>query len=136
MIEIQARLRGVWMNKAEIFCMRRLAAQSHDNIKFSDIVKAMQLVATRRDGYTHRQTEDDALALCHQMGFLHTEPWVGPDQKRITYLFASPIHQRYITTIRKVMMMLIVILELRTGASYQVLIQTQHQMSARSCRYA
>lgn len=133
---LESRGRGVWTADAEDFCRDALLTKRYGNIQFSDIVRVMQHLATKPNGYTHLQTDFDALAFCHKMGFLHTEPSAGPDKKRINYVFASPIHRRYTMIIRKLMMMLIVILELRTGASYQVPTQTHHLMTARSCRYA
>ena len=136
MDELENRGRGVWTADAEAFCRHALLTKDYGNIKFSDIVRAMSQVATKRNGYTRLQISFDAFAFCHKMGFLHTEPSAGPDQRMITYVFASPIHRRYTMTIRKLMAMLIVIPEWRTGASYQALIQTQHLMAARSRRYA
>ena len=136
MDELEKRGRGVWTVDAEYFCLKALSKKEYDGIEFPDIVEVMQQVATKRTGYTRLQTDFDAFAFCHKMGFLHTEPSSGPDQRVITYVFASPIHQRYTMTIPKMMMMLTAILELRTGASYQVPTQTQHLMTARSCRYA
>lgn len=128
--------RGVWTQSAEDFCQNALWTNLYGDIKFSDVVRVMSQVAMKRDGYTHLQTSFDAFAFCHKQGFLHTEPSAGPDKRKLTYVFASPIHRRYTVTIRKMMVMLNVALELRTCASYQVPTQTQHQMAARSCRYA
>jgi hypothetical protein len=136
MTQLDRHGRGLWTKTAENFCRRALTRKGYEHIKFLDVVRVMSHIAMKRDGYTHLQTGFDAFAFCHKMGLLHTEPSAGPDQRKVTYVFASPIHRRYTMTIRKMMVMLTVILELRTGASYQVPTQTQHLMIVRSCRYA
>lgn len=114
---LERRGRGVWTAQAEDFCRDALLTKRYGDIQFWDVIRVMQRVAMKPNGYTHLQTDFDALAFCHRMGFLHTEPSAGPDRKRINYVFPSPIHRRYSMTIRKQLMMLIVILELHTGAS-------------------
>lgn len=98
--------RGVWTRDAENFCLHALYREEYADIKYVDVVKAMSEAAMQPDGYTHSQTRFDAFAFCHKMGFLHTEPLVGTDGKKIKYVFASPIHRRYTTTIHKMMVTL------------------------------
>ncbi len=86
--------RGVWTTDAENFCLNALWREEYADIKYVDVVKAMSKVAMQRDGYTHSQTGFDAFAFCHKMGFLHTEPLAGTDDRKITYVFASPVHRR------------------------------------------
>ena len=133
---LERRGRGVWTAQAETFCRKALLTRHYGEFKFSDMIRVMQHVATKPNGYTHFPTDFDAFALCHKMGFLHTEPSAGPDKNGITYVFASPIHRRYTIIIHKLIVMLIAILELHTGASYQVPTQMQDLITARFCRYA
>ena len=98
--------RGVWTRAAENFCLNALWREEYADIKYVDVVKAMSEAAMQPDGYTHSQIGFDAFAFCHKMGFLHTEPLAGTDDRKITYVFASPVHRRYTMTIRKMMVTL------------------------------
>ncbi|KAF7502203.1 hypothetical protein GJ744_006744 [Endocarpon pusillum] len=86
--------RGFWTRGAENFCLHALRREEYANIKWVDVIKAMSEAAVQPDGYTHLQTEFDAFAFCHKMGFLHTEPLDGKDDGKIKYVFASPVHRR------------------------------------------
>ncbi|KAL9121667.1 MAG: hypothetical protein Q9187_001781 [Circinaria calcarea] len=94
MAELGRYGRGVWTEWAEKSCQNTLLTKDYGDIKFSDIFRVMLHTAMKRDGCTHLQTGFDAFAFCHKMGFLHTEPSAGLDQRKITYVFASPIHRR------------------------------------------
>lgn len=127
---------GVWTADAEGFCLSALLRPENRRIKFPDIVQALSQVAAKPNGLTRVDIGFDAFSFCHKMGFLHTEASTGPDPTEVTYFFASPVHRRYTTTIRRLITVLIGILESHTGASYPVPTATPHLITARSCRYA
>lgn len=136
MTQLNLHGRGLWTKSAEDLCQKALTKKGYDHIKYSDVVKAMSHVANERDGYTHLQTDFDAFAFCHQMGFLHTEASAGLDRREVAYVFASPIHRRYAMTLHNMMLVLIIVLELRICAFYQVHTQTQYLIIVRSPRCA
>lgn len=85
--------RGLWTSVEEAFCLKALSRGGHANVKYIDVVRAMQEVAAQPSGLTRIHTDYDAFAFCHRMGFLHTES-LGPRDPKITFVFASPIHRR------------------------------------------
>ena len=86
--------RGFWTTKAEGFVRRYLRNSGIQGINSPIIAKTLRQVATQPHGYT-LEKESDVFELCHGMGYLHTErPW--PGSEKVTYIFASPIHRRYV----------------------------------------
>ncbi|MCJ1337992.1 hypothetical protein MMC09_003276, partial [Bachmanniomyces sp. S44760] len=85
--------RGLWTSSSESACRDILAKGDYHGIKFSDVIQVLQCVAAKHKGYSHQQTQFDAFAFCHKVGILHTESSMSSN-KEVTYVFASPIHQR------------------------------------------
>jgi hypothetical protein len=64
------------------------------DIKFSDVVNTLRQVAIQPHGCTPAE-RSILLDFCHHVGYLYTQQaWPGSEQ--ITYIFASPVHRRYV----------------------------------------
>ena len=89
----------MWTIYSESFVRRDWLSQpSYKHIKASAMKEALREVATKRHGHRVLQSEKtDVLTFCHKMGFLHIESSDSADH--ITYLFASPVHRRYMILI-------------------------------------
>lgn len=90
--------RGVWTDKLEQFVSSYLHHHQaiFKDIKLLDVKRVLREVATEPHGLTRLPKEDlDVFAFCYRMGAIHTEQ-AQPGSKELTYMFASPIHRRYV----------------------------------------